>query len=106
MLRHCRRASQQIEYCAEFGIKAAMSEHPVNLAGKIASVRLERNEQGVAHITADSLDDAHLGLGFCHARDRGLQMLLVRVLGRGRACEQLQDSEEMLVFDRFFRRWN
>ena len=65
-----------------------------------------RNDEGVAHITAASLEDAQFGLGFCHARDRGLQMLVMRILGRGRGCEQLQDTEELLVWDRFFRRWN
>lgn len=83
-----------------------MSESLSNLPGKSGPVRLERNDDGVAHITAASLADAQFGLGFCHARDRGLQILLMRILGRGQGCEQLQDTEEMLVWDRFFRRWN
>ncbi len=83
-----------------------MSESPIQISGKAGPVRLERDAAGVAHITAGSVDDAHFGLGFCQARDRGLQMLLVRILGRGRACEQLQDTEEMLELDRFFRRWD
>ncbi len=83
-----------------------MSERPTNLPGKVGPVRLERNSDGVAHITAASLDDAVLGEGYCHARDRGLQILMMRILGRGRACELLDDSAELLVWDRFFRRWN
>ena len=83
-----------------------MSEPPTILPGKAAPVRLERNDAGVAHINAANLEDAQFGLGFCHARDRGLQMLLMRILGRGRGCEQLQDTAELLVWDRFFRRWN
>lgn len=83
-----------------------MSESPSKLVGKIGPVVLERDDAGVAHITAASLDDAILGEGYCHARDRGLQILLMRILGRGQGCEQLQDSEELLVWDRFFRRWN
>jgi len=83
-----------------------MSDPTTTLAGEAGPVRLERNEAGVAHITAASLDDALLGEGFCHARDRGLQILLMRILGRGQGCEQLEDSTEMLVWDRFFRRWN
>ena len=67
-------------------------------------MRLERNDQGVAHISAGDVDDAHFGLGFCHARDRGLQMLLVRILGQGRGCEQLQDTAEMLVATDDYRR--
>lgn len=83
-----------------------MSERPTILPGKAGSVRLERNEAGVAHVSAASLNDAILGEGFCHARDRGLQILLMRILGRGQGCEQLQDTEELLVWDRYFRRWN
>lgn len=78
----------------------------MHLPGEAGTVLLDRDAHGVAHVTATSLEDAHIGLGFCHARDRGLQMLLVRILGRGQACEQLQDNEQMLELDRYFRRWN
>src|SRR5439155_15649943 len=82
------------------------SEEPMNLCGIAGAIRIERDDEGVAHVTAPGLEDAHVGLGFCHARDRALQMVLVRILGRGEACEKLQDTEEMLSLDRFFRRWN
>src|SRR5213593_760164 len=78
----------------------------MNLCGIAGAIRIERDDEGVAHVTAPGLEDVHLGLGFCHARDRGLQMLLVRILGRGQACEQLEDSDQMLELDRYFRRWN
>src|SRR5437016_14256910 len=83
-----------------------MSDRCIELQGIRGQVRIERDDHGVPHITATALEDAHLGLGFCHARDRGLQLLLVRSLGQGRACEQLQDTEEMLQLDKYFRRWN
>src|SRR5437879_1952254 len=83
-----------------------MSGRDTHIPGGTGPIHIERDEHGVPYITATTLDDAHLGLGFCHARDRGLQMLLVRSLGQGRACEQLQDTEEMLELDRYFRRWN
>jgi penicillin amidase len=69
-----------------------------------AEIRIERDEHGVPHVQASTEADLYRGLGYCHARDRGLQMLLARVLGQGRACELLQDSDEMLALDRFFRR--
>jgi penicillin amidase len=47
-----------------------------------------------------------LGLGYCHAVDRGLQILFVRTLARGRASLELQATDELLVLDRFFRRMN
>ena len=64
-----------------------MKERTFTIPGKAGPVRLSRNDQGVAHITASNLDDTQFGLGFCHARDRGLQILLVRIIGLGRACE-------------------
>src|SRR5438094_3750324 len=83
-----------------------MSEPGVLIAGAHGPVRIERDRSGVAHITAAGLTDAQAGLGYCPARDRGLQMLLVRILGRGQASERLQASEDSLALDRFFRRLN
>lgn len=83
-----------------------MRNDTVSLAGKAGPVRITREELGVARIEAAAVEDTHLGLGFCHARDRGLQMLLVKILARGQASEQLQATDEMLAWDRFFRRLN
>jgi penicillin amidase len=83
-----------------------MSHRGATLQGISGPVRVERNEQGVAQISAEDLDDAWLGLGFCHARDRGLQILFVRYVGRGEASRRFEASEELLALDRFFRRMN
>lgn len=45
-------------------------------------------------------------MGYCHALDRPLQMLMMRVLGQGRAAELLDGTDEMVEVDRFFRRMN
>lgn len=74
--------------------------------GRSGSVRIERDAAGLAHISADHLADALWGLGYAHARDRGLQMLLVRILGRGQASELLAADEPSLDLDRFFRGLN
>jgi penicillin amidase len=68
------------------------------------AIEIRRDEHGVRHVSASSERDLYRGLGFCHARDRGMQMLLTRILGRGRAAELLADSDDMLRIDRFFRR--
>ncbi|HET9063815.1 MAG TPA: penicillin acylase family protein, partial [Candidatus Binatia bacterium] len=68
------------------------------------AIEIRRDEHGVRHVSASSERDLYRGLGFCHARDRGLQMLLTRIVGRGRAAELLADSDDMLRVDRFFRR--
>ena len=63
-----------------------------------------RDEHGVPQITAH--DDAALyrGMGYCHALDRGLQMLMMRILGRGELSKFLDSSDASLQVDLFFRR--
>ncbi len=65
-----------------------------------------RDENGTPHIEAETTNDMYWGQGFVHARDRGVQMLMMRVLGQGRLCELLNDSEESLGIDKFFRQMN
>ncbi len=65
-----------------------------------------RDENGTPHIEAETTNDMYWGQGFAHARDRGVQMLMMRVLGQGRLCELLNDSEESLGIDKFFRQMN
>ena len=67
---------------------------------------INRHTSGVPHILGRESVDLFWGLGYCHAMDRGMQMLLMRVLGEGRACEHLDSSDEMLKIDLFFRRMN
>jgi penicillin amidase len=67
---------------------------------------LERDEWGVPHVRAADEVGLYWGMGYFHARDRGLQMLLFRILGRGEACRCLEDSDAMFEVDRFFRRMN
>jgi len=69
-------------------------------------VLLSRDSDGIPHIKANSLQDAYWGMGYCHALDRSLQMVLMRVLGQGRACQCLEDSDQLLEMDLFFRRMN
>lgn len=65
-----------------------------------------RDDHGVFHIEADSQQDWCYALGHCHALDRTLPMVLMSIIGQGRGCELLEDSEEMLHLDRMFRRIN
>jgi len=73
---------------------------------KPAGLSIERDRHGVPHISADTLQDTLWGTGYCHATDRATQLLLMRILGQGRLCESLSDSDESLQIDRFFRRAN
>lgn len=71
-----------------------------------AGIRLSRDLEGVLHVDAKDVKDLYWGMGYAHALDRGLQMLMTRTLGQGRACELLNDDEDMLGVDLFFRRMN
>ena len=68
------------------------------------TLAITRGEHGVPRIVA--ADDVALtrGLGFCHAHDRGLQVLMMRLLGRGQVSQFLDASDASLQIDLFFRR--
>ena len=65
-----------------------------------------RDRNGIPHVTAGEAAHMYMGQGYVHARDRGLQLLLMRILGQGRACEFLDAGDDMLAIDTFFRRMN
>ncbi len=68
------------------------------------AARIERDENGVPHIRSGTEEGLFRGLGFCHAWDRGLQMLLLRILGRGEASQYLDKGPGGLHLDTFFLR--
>jgi penicillin amidase len=67
---------------------------------------IHRDTHGIPHVQAGDEAGLYWGMGRCHASDRGMQMLLMRILGQGRACEFLNGGDAMLEIDRFFRRMN
>jgi penicillin amidase len=69
-------------------------------------LRIWRDRNGIPHVDADNESDMYWGQGYAHATDRGMQMLLMRILGQGRASELLDSSDEILKVDMFFRRMN
>ncbi len=69
-------------------------------------VTLTRDEHGIPHVKADDLAGAYWGMGYAHARDRAMQMGLMRLLGQGRVAECLDGSTDSVEADRFFRRMN
>ena len=74
----------------------------MNIQGK-ESITITRNEHGIPKVIAKNELDIYFGMGYCHAMDRGSQMLLMRILGEGTAAEYLANDPEMLEIDRFFR---
>jgi penicillin amidase len=83
-----------------FGVRSAWI-----LAGE-RQVPIKRDEHGVPHVYAQTEADMYRGIGNCHGTDRGMQMLLTRIFGQGRASELLDASDDMLRLDRYFRRLN
>ncbi len=71
-----------------------------------ADLKITRDAHGIPHVQAASYADMYWAQGYLHARDRGMQTLMMRILGQGRVCELLNDSEESLAIDTFFRRMN
>ena len=72
-----------------------------------APVRVVRDEYGIPHIFAESMDDAYVALGYVHAQDRLFQMEMQRRAGQGRLSEllgrlTLQVDRMMRTFD-FYR---
>lgn len=70
------------------------------------NVKITRNKSGVPRIKANTIEDCLYGLGYVHAVDRGMQMLFMRILGRGRLSELLDSSDTSLAIDTFFRKMN
>jgi penicillin G amidase len=68
--------------------------------------KIWRDSNGVCHIEAENRSDAYRLMGVAHGRDRGMQVLMMRLLGQGRASEILDASDELLGIDTFFRRMN
>ena len=69
-------------------------------------INIWRDEAGIPHIDAENLSDLYWGNGYVHATDRGMQMLLMRILGQGRASEILDSGDDTLKIDLFFRKMN
>lgn len=70
------------------------------------SYKIWRDESGIPHIEAATVVGMYKGQGYAHGRDRGMQLLLMRILGQGRLSETLDASDDSLKIDMFFRRMN
>jgi hypothetical protein len=66
---------------------------------------IERDEHGVPNIAAAHDTAMYRGMGYCHAVDRGMQMLMMRLLGRGQLSKLLGSSDARLQVDLFSVVW-
>ena len=83
------------------------TEGTLRVVGLAEPVEVHRDEYGIPHVWARSIEDATFAQGFLHAQDRLWQMELVRRAVQGRLAEVM--GEAALDTDRFMRRlglWN
>lgn len=76
------------------------------LRGADGEIRLERNADGLMDIKAQSPRDLAYGLGVAHGLDRQLHALLMRIILRGTAAEDLVGDQEMIDLDMYMRRYD
>ncbi len=79
---------------------------PIDLGDGDATIRIVRNAHGVPEISAASIPDLMYGLGWVHAADRQLQILLTRIILQGRAAELLKADPGLIAADTYMRRIN
>jgi penicillin amidase len=89
---------------ADKGVHMKLKDHEVVLSGLDGRIRVKRNRYGIPDIKADTLADLMFGLGWVHACDRQLQVLLTRILLQGRAAEHIKDDPTLLEIDKYMRR--
>ncbi|MBW2355430.1 MAG: penicillin acylase family protein, partial [Deltaproteobacteria bacterium] len=68
--------------------------------------KIWRDKHGVCHVEGKNKAEVFGLMGYAHGKDRGMQIILMRILGQGRASEILDSSDEVLEIDKFFRRMN
>lgn len=83
-----------------------LKENEVALDGPSGKIHIRRNSHGIPEITAPTTEDLWFGLGWVHACDRQLQMLLTRMLLQGRAAEHLKGDPPLIEIDKYMRRMN
>ncbi|HEX9971514.1 MAG TPA: penicillin acylase family protein, partial [bacterium] len=64
---------------------------------------IQRDNHGVPIISASNREDLCFGIGYAHAWDRMVQMMLVRAIAQGRASEKFAGSDELIAVDKFMR---
>ena len=70
------------------------------------SDKIWRDKHGVCHVEGKNKAEVFRLMGYAHGKDRGVQIILIRILGQGRVSEILDSSDETLEIDKFFRRMN
>ena len=83
-----------------------LSNMPISLDGPEGPITVARNQHGIPEISGESLPAVAYGLGWCHAHDRQLQVIVTRLVAQGRTAEHLAGTPELIAVDRYMRRLN
>lgn len=78
----------------------------IEIAGHDGPIAIIRNEHGVPEISASSWGDASYAMGWVHANDRQLQIMLTRIILEGRGAEKLSASKDLIETDTYIRSLN
>lgn len=70
---------------------------------RLLTCRIRLLDEGIPCLIGNSLEEVIEGLGFIHAYDRGIQMLLMRLFGKGQTAEFLAASDELVGWDIYAR---
>jgi penicillin amidase len=83
-----------------------LKDNEVVLSGRDGRIHIRRNLYGIPEIKAETLADLNFGLGWVHACDRQLQVLLSRILLQGKAAEHIKGDPTLIEIDKYMRRMN
>lgn len=83
-----------------------LKSSPITLKGDSGTIRINRNPHGIPEIAAQTVADLMRGLGWVHANDRQLQILMTRILLQGRAAELIKGEDALIALDTYMRRMN
>lgn len=67
-------------------------------------IEIGRDESGVPLIIGDDPLAIQRGIGYVHAKDRLMQLIITRIVAEGRLCECLLDNDDTFSFDHLMRK--
>ena len=86
------------------GRRLPRTEGTIAAEGLRAAATIRRDGWGIAHVSAESDEDAAFALGFCHAQDRSFQLETMLRAARGTVSALVGEQGPALAVDRVSRR--
>ena len=78
----------------------------IELKGEDGLIIIKRDPHGIPEVSAESFPDLSYGMGWVHANDRLLQMVLARIILQGRSSEFFKAKPEYVEVDKYIRKMN